>query len=160
MTIDPHALVHPDNRLWLSDLARWEQEVADWQRELAAATAELDSAAEVAEDRRKALECDFLLSGGLLLEQHRALLEGHRQALEGHRNRLRGEQEFLSEYTAATSGGEPGEPPPETVRPTDTLAERVARHPRLWDAHERLGRHHHVVMEATTGLIRAFAEAK
>jgi hypothetical protein len=94
------------------------------------------------------------------MTQLRAIVEDDRKALEGHRDRLRGERAFLTEYAVATSGGEPGEPPPETVRPPDPLAERVARHPRLWEAHERLGRHHRVVMEATTGLIRVFAEPK
>lgn len=159
MTIDSHAIVHPDNRLWLSDLTRWEQDVATWQQELATATAELDRTTAAVEDRRKALECDFQISGGVLLTQHRAILEDHRKALEGHRDRLRGERAFLTEYTLATSGGEPGEPPPETVRPPDPLAERVARHPRLWEAHERLSRHHHTVMEATAELHRTFAEA-
>jgi hypothetical protein len=159
VTIDSHVIVHPNNRLWLSDLTRWEQDVATWEQELATATAELDSAAEAAEERRKAIECDFLLGGGVLLEHHRTILEGHRQALEGHRNRLREELAFLTEYEIAI-GNESGEPPPETVRPTDTLAERVARHPRLWDAHERLGRHHRAVMEATAGLLRALAPPK
>lgn len=156
MSIDSHSIVQPDNRLWLSDLTRWEQEVADWQRELAVTTAELECTADAVEGRRKALESDFQISGGALLTQHRIALEDHRKALEGHRDRLRGELAFLTEYEIATVGGKTGEPP-ETLRPTDTLAQHVARHPQLWEAHERLGRRHQAVIDATTSLIRALA---
>jgi hypothetical protein len=155
VTTESHAIVHPDSRLWTGDLARWEQEVAVWQRELTAATDELDRTAEAAEERRRALEGDSLTGGGALLAQHRAVLVDHRTALEGHRDRLRGELAFVAEYAAAA--GTPGEQP-EPVRPSDALAERVARHPRLWEAHERLSRHHHAVMEATARLLRASAQ--
>jgi len=43
------------------------------------------------------------------------------------------------------------------VRPADTIAEWMDRHPRLWDAHERIKRHHHAIVATTALLLKALA---
>lgn len=133
MTVEPHALVRQNYRLWLDDLARWQKDVAAWQQELVGSLAGLGRAA--------------------------AALEDHRKALDSYTDQLLGAQAFLREYQTATVGAEVGEPLAEGVPPGGAIAEWVDRHPQLWDAHERIKRHHHAVVATTTLLAKAIAEA-
>jgi hypothetical protein len=157
VTAESHAIVHPDYWCWVSDLTRWEQDVAVWQQELSAATAELDRAAGAVDEHRKDIEGPFAVGGEVLLTHHAVVLDDHRKALEGHRHRLREEPAFLAEFAAATGRIEAGEESPEVAVHGGALADRIAQHPRLREAHGRLGRHHRAVMETTARLLQAVA---
>jgi hypothetical protein len=120
-------------------LTCWEEEVAAWQQELSAAAAELDWMAGAAEERRRGLEIPFGFSGEVFLTPHLGVLERHRAALGRHGDRLRDERVILAGAAVV-------------------LADPLARHQRLRDAHERLGRHHQAVMATTVRVLRVAAE--
>lgn len=132
MRVESHPIVHQDFRLWLNDLVRWQQELSGWQQELSSVRTDLDRA---------------MLA-----------LADHRRALESHGEQLAGEKAFLSEYQAAMTGCEAGEPLSGLVPPVGAIAEWVERHPHLWDVHERIKRHHHRIVETAALLLKAMAE--
>ena len=129
-----HAAMHSEHRHWGGDLAAWRDDIDLWQHEIEKALGDLEG-----------------------LER---ALRGHAKALRDHAEQVRSHEEELREHEEALARYEQGGPGEERlIAMARHHQAEAARHARQRDAHERVKKHQHTVMDRWSLLLRALGEA-
>ena len=128
-----HASMHQNHRQWLSDNKMWRCDIAAWQQEFKTVTQEL--------------------------KQVEAALMEHEQALQIHAAAIRVREQDLTAHEHALAEYERGEAGDQLIALARAHDQEAAKHAQQSEAHERIKRHHHLVMAKVVELRKSLAKA-
>jgi hypothetical protein len=126
-----HALMHREHRQWHSENELWRDDIATWQKELKTALADLAQVEKALREHEKALEV------------HAAAIRCYEQDAAAH-------EHLLAEFE---SGGT-GDKLVALVQAHQTGADK---HAQQRSVHERIKKHHHIVIARCNLLLKALA---
>ena len=126
-----HALMHREHRQWLSEDELWRGDIASWQNELKTALTDLAQVEKALREHERALEV------------HAAAIRCYEQDAAAH-------EHLLAEYEQ----GETGE---KLIALVHAHQKGADKHAQQRAVHERIKKHHHMVIARCTLLLKALA---